>query len=48
VRPSDDFLDLCAAPGSKRVSIGGRLVEIASYEVPGIYPMMLISLRGKE
>ena len=48
VRPSDDFLDLCAASGFKRVSIGGKLVEIASYEVPGIYPMMLISLRGKE
>jgi len=48
VRPSDDFLDLCAASGHKRVSIGGKLVEIASYEVPGAYPMMLISLRGKE
>jgi GAF domain-containing protein len=48
VRPSDEFLDLCVAPGSKRVSIGGRLVEIASYEVPGIYPMMLISLRGRD
>jgi GAF domain-containing protein len=48
VRPSDDFLDLCAAPGHKRVSIGGKLVEIASYEVPGVYPMMLISLRGRE
>lgn len=48
VRPSDDFLDLCAAPGSKRVSIGGRLVEIASYQVPGPYPMMLITLRGRD
>lgn len=48
VRPSDDFLDLCAVPGSRRVSIGGRLVEIASFEVPGTYPMMLVSLRGKE
>ena len=48
VRPSDDFLDLCATPGYKRVSIGGRLVEVASYEVPGVYPMMLISLRAKE
>lgn len=48
VRPSDDFLDLCAAPGHRRVSIGGKLVEISSYEVPGVYPVMLISLRGKE
>lgn len=48
VRPSDDFLDLCATPGSKRVSIGGKLVEIASYEVPGTYPMMLVALRGKD
>lgn len=48
VRPSDDFLDLCVASGSKRVSIGGRLVELASYQVPGSYPRMLISLREKE
>jgi len=48
VRPAGDFLDLCAMPGSKRVSISGRLVEIASYEVPGAYPMMLISLRAKD
>jgi PAS domain S-box-containing protein len=48
VRPSDDFLDVCASPNSKRVSISGRLVEITSYEVPGTYPMMLVALRGKE
>lgn len=48
VRPSDDFLDLCAAPGSKRVSIGGRLVDIASYEVPGAYPTMLVALRERD
>jgi len=48
VRPSDDFLDLCMAPGHKRVSIGGKLVEIASYQVPGVFPLMLISLRGRE
>ena len=47
VRPSDDFLDLCATPGSKRVSIGGKLVEIASYQVPDTYPRMLISLRDR-
>jgi PAS domain S-box-containing protein len=48
VRPSDDFLELCAAPGSKRVTLGGKLVEISSFEVPGVYPVMLISLRGKD
>lgn len=48
VRPTSDFLDLCAASGHKRVSIGGKLVEISSFEVPGAYPMMLVSLRGKE
>ena len=48
VRPTDDFLDLCATSGHKRVSISGKLVEISSFEVPGAYPMMLLSLRGKE
>lgn len=48
VRPPDDFLDLCVSPGSKRVSISGKLVEIASYEVPGAYPIMLISLRRRD
>ncbi len=48
VRPSQDFLDLCASPGQKRVSIAGKLVEITSLEVPGEFPLMLLSLRGKE
>ena len=48
VRPTDDFLDLCATSGQKRVSIGGKLVEITSFEIPGAYPMMLLSMRGKE
>jgi len=48
VRPTDDFLDLCATSGHKRVSISGKLVEVSSFEIPGAYPMMLISLRGKE
>jgi len=48
VRPTDDFLDLCASPGQKRVSITGKVVEIASYEVPGVFPMMLLSLRAKD
>ncbi|MFN8412157.1 MAG: GAF domain-containing protein [Anaerolineales bacterium] len=48
VRPSEDFLDLCASPGSKRVTVGGKLVEVSSFEVPGTIPVMLISIRGKE
>lgn len=48
VRPADEFLDVCASPGMRRVSIGGRPVELASHEVPGAYPLMLISLRGKD
>ena len=48
MRPSSDFLDLCAVPGYERVSIGGKLMEVASYEIPGVYPMMLVSLRGKD
>src|SRR5512145_1965837 len=47
VRPSDDFIDLCVVPGAKRVSIDGKPVELASFEVPGAYPRMLISMRGK-
>src|SRR5688572_17676706 len=38
VRPADDFLEICAVPNSKRVSINGRLVDLASFEVPGAYP----------
>src|SRR5512146_381343 len=48
VRPTDDFLDVCAAPGSKRLSVNGKPVEATSYSVPGVYPQMLISLRGME
>lgn len=48
VRPSDDFLDICSVPSSKRVSINGKLVEMTSHEVPGTYPRMLVSLRSKE
>jgi hypothetical protein len=34
-RPAEDFLNLCAAHGQKRLSVGGRLVEATSYQVPG-------------
>ena len=46
VRPAADFLDVCAAPGQKRLTVNGRLMEATSYPVPGTYPLMLISLRG--
>ncbi len=46
VRPPEDFLDLCAAPGQKRVSVNGKLTDITSYQVPGAYTQMLVSLRG--
>src|SRR5262245_7343456 len=48
VRPADDFLEVCSTPNSNRVSINGKLVELASFEVPVSYPMRLISLLGKE
>lgn len=48
VRPSDDFIDLCVAPGIRRVSIDGKPFELASFEVPGVYPKILISVRGRD
>ena len=46
VRPPEDFMDVCAAPGQKRVSVNGKLADITSYQVPGAYTQMLVSLRG--
>ena len=46
VRPAEDFLSLCANQGQKRLSVGGRLVEVTSYQVPGPYPLMFLALRG--
>ena len=48
VRPPDDFLNVCAAPGQKRLNLNGRQVEATSYQVPGAYPQMLVSLRGMD
>jgi PAS domain S-box-containing protein len=48
VRPPDDFLEVCAAPGNKRLNVNGKAVEVTSYRVPGVQPQMLISLRGME
>jgi GAF domain-containing protein len=45
-RPADELLNLCAHQGQKRLSVGGQLVEATSYQVPGPYPLMLVTMRG--
>jgi hypothetical protein len=47
-RPAEDILQLCGQQGQKRLSVGGRLVEATSYQIPGPFPLMLISLRNVE
>ncbi len=47
-RPAEDILHLCAQQGQKRLSVGGRLVDATSYQIPGPYPLMLLSLRNVE
>src|SRR5688572_23777908 len=47
-RPAEDFLNLCARQGQKRLSVGGRLVDATSYQVPGPYALILISMRNVE
>ena len=47
-RPSDAFWQLCVAQGQARFSLGGKLVEGVSYDIPGTEPMMLVSLRQPE
>ncbi|MEW6084400.1 MAG: GAF domain-containing protein [Chloroflexota bacterium] len=47
-RPAEDFLNLCANAGQKRLSIAGKLIEATSYHVPGPYPLMLLTMRGVE
>ena len=46
VRPPDDFLEICATPGQRRLSVDGKPVEATSYTVPGAVPQMLVSLRS--
>lgn len=48
VRPSEEFLELCASEGQKRFSVNGRLTDAVSYRVPGYNPVMLISLRSMD
>lgn len=47
-RPVEELLNLCTRQGQTRLSIGGRLAEATSYQIPGPYPLMLISLRNVE
>jgi len=47
-RPAEDLLALCTRQGQKRLSVGGRLVDATSYQVPGPYPLMLITMRSVE
>jgi len=48
VRPSDDFYTLSAVPGQKRITVGNRLVEATSYQVPGAYLQTLIVMKPVE
>ena len=47
-RPAEELLNLFAAQGQKRLSIGGRLVEAISYQIPGPYAVMFVILRNVE
>lgn len=46
VRPPDEFLEICATPGQRRLSVNGKPVEATSYTVPGAVPQMLVLLRS--
>ncbi len=44
IRPSDEFLRLCAVEQQNRFSLNGRPLECASYQVPGSVPMLLVAM----
>jgi PAS domain S-box-containing protein len=48
VRPSEEFLKICAGEGDARFSINGRLTEGTSYRIPGESPYVLVTLRRIE
>ncbi len=48
VRPAEEFIELCARQGQKRISIGGQLIEVTSYLVPGPDLLMLVAMRNIE
>lgn len=45
-RPSDEFLALCSEEGQKRITVGSQLAEATSYLIPGVNPLMLVTLRS--
>jgi GAF domain-containing protein len=47
-RPAEEFLNLCANPAQKRLSIGEQLVEATSYPLPGGYTRMLVAMKPVE
>lgn len=48
IRPGDVFWQLCSEEGQARISVGRKLVEAVSYNIPGPEAGMLISLRQPE
>ena len=48
VRPAEEFIELCARQGQKRISISGQLIEVTSYQVPGPDLLMLVAMRNIE
>jgi PAS domain S-box-containing protein len=44
-RPAEEFLDLCASAGQKRLSIGNQLMEVTSYQVPAPYSQILVTIK---
>ncbi|MCX7753760.1 MAG: GAF domain-containing protein [Anaerolineales bacterium] len=48
VRPTESFLELCAAEGQARFSVNGKLVDAVSYRIPGTAPATLLALRRVE
>ena len=47
-RPAEEFLNLCATPGHKRLSIDNKLVEATSYRVPAPNAQILVAIKTVE
>jgi len=48
VHPADEFWKSWPRPARSASTSNGRLAEFTSYQVPGTYPKMLVSLRSME
>ncbi len=48
IRPAEEFIELCARQGQKRISISGQLIEVTSYQIPGPDLLMLVAMRNIE